>query len=197
MPSILAASCTALTLLKQEPLIATLHFLRDFLMYGGPDPPVSTYPNFDDPATDDDNNTTSSTPSRRENPPELQHAVKQLVQGHGIGENIVRRCLTGMMYSFPAGCVADASGVLLALFQILPQPSAQWTAATVGLLPVGSVAAPEQDRLSRNIGQRIQTGEIRQVRTLLQDFCAGFRRRNVAPREGLGRLEGGRFRFAG
>ncbi|KAF2235675.1 ARM repeat-containing protein [Viridothelium virens] len=194
-PSILSASCTALTLLSQEPLMATLHFLRDFLMYGGPDPPVSTYPAFDE----NDSTTTSADGSSlpRSNPPELQHAVRSLLQSNGIGESLVQRCLTGMMYSFPAGCIPDASGVLLALFQMLPTDSAAWTAGTIALLPQGSVSEPERERLSRNIGQRIQSGEVRKVRTLLQDFCAGFRRRNVAPREGLGRLEGGRFRFAG
>ena len=175
--------------------MATLHFLRDFLMYGGPDPPVSTYPTFDEGADESGDGNGPSQP--RENSAELQQAVKQLMQTNGIGENLVQRCLTGMMYSFPPGCIPDASGVLLALFQILPQPSAQWTAATIALLPPGSIAEQEKERLSRNVGQRIQSGEIRKVRTLLQDFCAGFRRRNVAPREGLGRLEGGRFRFAG
>ncbi|KAI9663048.1 MAG: Nuclear import receptor [Bathelium mastoideum] len=188
MPSVLAASCTALTLLKQEPVIATLHFLRDFLAYGGPHAPVSTHLDFDDDA---------APAAPRENPPELQRAVRDLVQVNGLGEDLVRRCLTGMMYSFPNDCVPDASGVLLALFQILPQPSAKWTADTIALLPQGSVAEQEKERLARNIGQRIESGEMRKVRTLLQDFCAGFRRRNVAPREGLGRLEGGRFRFAG
>lgn len=38
--------------------------------------------------------------------------------------------------------------------------------------------------------------DVRKVRTLLQDFTTSYRRRNVAPREGLGRLDPVRFRFS-
>ncbi|KAK3109860.1 Nuclear import receptor, partial [Teratosphaeriaceae sp. CCFEE 6253] len=43
MPSLLAAASTSLTLLKEEPVLATLHFLRDFLAYGGEDAPSSAF----------------------------------------------------------------------------------------------------------------------------------------------------------
>ena len=102
-----------------------------------------------------------------------------------------------MMYTFPADCFPDASGVLLALFQLMPNETAQWTAKTVGMLPPGSIAPAEQERLLRNIKQRIDGKEERKIRVLLQDFTNSYRRRNVAPREGLGRLEATRFRFAG
>lgn len=45
--------------------------------------------------------------------------------------------------------------------------------------------------------RRVQAGEFRKIRPLLQDFTNSYRRRNVAPREGLGRLEATRFKFAG
>ena len=45
--------------------------------------------------------------------------------------------------------------------------------------------------------RRIESGEVRRIRMLLQDFTNSYRRRNVAPREGLGRLEATKFRFAG
>ncbi|KAK5138150.1 hypothetical protein LTR08_004845 [Meristemomyces frigidus] len=182
MPPILSAASTSLTLLKEEPLIATLHFLRDFLQYGTPDMPSS---NFDE----------DGTYRNRANPPHIQAAVQALTRAEG--SNLTQRCLTGMMFSFPAGTYPDASGVLLALYTLLPGESAQWTAGTVNLLPAGSVAEEEKERLLRNVGQRVESGEVRKVRSLLQDFTGGYRRRNVAPREGLGRLEGVRFRFAG
>ena len=47
------------------------------------------------------------------------------------------------------------------------------------------------------IADKIQQNEPRKVRVLLQDFTNSYRRRNVAPREGLGRLEATRFRFSG
>ena len=182
MPPILSAASTSLTLLKEEPLMATLHFLRDVLAYGGSDAPSSHF--------DDDGSYSS-----RVNPPHIQTAVKTLILAGG--EELTQRCLTGMMYTFPADCFPDASGVLLALFQVLPAETAQWTAKTVGMLPQGSIAPQEQERLLRNIQQRIASREERKIRTLLQDFTNSYRRRNVAPREGLGRLEAGKFRFSG
>ncbi len=182
MATILKAASTSLTLLKEEPLIATLHFLRDFLAYGGEHAPASHF----DPDGQYRNNT---------NPAALQSAV--LALNLTEGEQLVQRCMTGMMYTFPPDCIPDASGVLLALFQLLPRETAGWVGTTVGMLPQGSIAPQEQERLLRNVQQRIEGGEIRKVRSLLQDFTNGYRRRNVAPREGLGRLEAVRFRFAG
>jgi transportin-3 len=182
MPPILSAASTSLTLLKEEPLIATLHFLRDFLAYGNEDAPSSSF--------DQDGQYRLQT-----NPPEVQAAVKKLASQ--AGDNIVKRCMTGMMYSFPQDCFPDASGVLLALFQLMPESTAQWIESTIMLLPQGTVSEQEKNRLGRNIGQRLQSGEIRKIRSLLQDFTNAYRRRNVAPREGLGRLEASKFKFAG
>ncbi|KAI6830757.1 ARM repeat-containing protein, partial [Hortaea werneckii] len=191
LPPILSAASTSLTLLKEEPLIATLHFLRDFLAYGSPDAPASSF----DP---------DGQYRPRPNPPELQTSVlSQLTAPSSspdtpsLGESLQQRCLTGMMFSFPADCFPDSSGVLLSLFQLLPQDSSHWIANTLHLLPPGSVAEQEKERLLRNLAQRVESGEVRKVRGLLQDFTNSYRRRNVAPREGLGRLEGGRFRFSG
>lgn len=182
MTTILSAASTSLTLLKEEPLIATLHFLRDFLAYGEVDAPSSSF--------DPDGQYRNKT-----NPAEVQEAVKTLTIQEG--DNLTQRCLTGMMYTFPADCFPDASGVILALFQLLPQQVAQWTAKTVQMLPQGSIAPQEQERLLRNIQQRIEAGEVRKIRSLLQDFTNSYRRRNVAPREGLGRLEATKFKFTG
>lgn len=183
MPSILSAASTSLTLLKEEPLIATLHFLRDFLAYGGEEAPPSGF----DP--------NDGTYKLHANPPQVQNTVKKLTADEG--ESLVQRCMTGMMYNFPQDCFPDASGVILAMFQLMPREVAQWVAKTVQMLPQGSIAPQEQERLLRNIQQRIDSGEVRKVRSLLQDFTNSYRRRNVAPREGLGRLEATKFRFSG
>lgn len=175
--SILSAANTSLTLLKEEPLIATLHFFRDFLAYGTDRNPSSSVDGFDP-----------------HNPLEVQNAVKGLLSEEG--STITQRILTGMMYSFPRDCLPDASGVLLGLFQILPEQTAGWVAGTISMLPEGSVTPQESQRLLGNIQQCVQAGEMRKVRTVLQDFTTSYRRRNVAPREGLGRLEATRFRFA-
>ena len=113
------------------------------------------------------------------------------------GEVLTQRILTGMMFSFPRDCFPDASGVLLALFEIMPQQVAIWVKGTIGMLPAGTVKAGEGERLMTSVGMKLQQGEVRKVRVLLQDFTNSYRRRNVAPREGLGRLEATRFRFNG
>lgn len=179
---IISAAISTLTLQQYAPLTATLHFLRDFLSYGTDNPNSSSF----------DARERNSQPR---NPPEIQQAVKRLVASQG--EGLVQRVLTGMMFHFPRDCFADASGVLLALFETMPQETAVWVKGTIGLLPAGTVKAGEADRLMSSIGQHIQSGEMRKVRVVLQDFSNSYRRRNVAPRDGLGRLEATRFRFSG
>ena len=199
---VISAAISTLTLQQYAPLTATLHFLRDFLSYGTNNPNSSS---FDDERRD----------SKPRNPPEIQQAVKRLI---GLqGEVLVQRVLTGMIFHFPRDCFADASGVLLALFEIMPQETSIWVKATVGMLPAGTVKNGEAEGLMNSIGQNLQSGELRKVRVRLQgrliiviysqtsrplltralDFANSFRRRNVAPREGLGRLEATRFRFSG
>ena len=178
METILLAASTSLTLLKEEPIIAILHFLRDLLGYGRNLSPSSSFDN-----------------TRHEVPPQIQARVKELIVSSGV--QLVQRIMTGMMYSFPEGCFADASGVLLDLFELMPEQIAGWVQQTVGMLPQGSITPQESERFFNNIRQRIQSGDIRMIRTVLQDFTTSYRRRNVAPREGLGRLEASRFRFSG
>ncbi|KAI9821252.1 MAG: Nuclear import receptor [Pycnora praestabilis] len=177
---VLSAALSALTLQQKEPLIATLHALRDFLGYGTPNRPTSS---FDSP----------NTPST--NSPEIQAAVKRLVAAQG--ETLVQRILTGMMFTFPSDCFPDASGVLLVMFELMPGETAGWVRSTLGMLPQGTISPQEVEKLMNSIRQRIQDGEMRKVRHLLQDFTNSYRRRNVAPREGLGRLEATKFRFSG
>ncbi|CBX90696.1 hypothetical protein IAQ61_002185 [Plenodomus lingam] len=178
METILSAACSSLVLLKEDPIIAVLHFLRDLLGYGRNSSPSSSFDN-----------------TRHDVPEQLQARVKQLVLT--AGPVLVQRIMTGMMYSFPEGCFADSSGVLLDLFELMPEQVAQWVAGTVSMLPPGSITPQESERFLNNIRQRIQTGDVRMIRTILQDFTTSYRRRNVAPREGLGRLEASRFRFSG
>jgi len=200
---IFSAALSALTLQQIDPLIATLHYYRDLLSFGFDNPPVSE---FRDPDG-----------QQYTNPPEVQAAVKQLVSSQG--QALVERVLTGMMFSFPEDCFPDASGVLMTLFELMPQEAGAWVQSTLQLLPAGSLKPGEAERLMKGISDKVQSGETRKIRVLLQgsfppfryddfrsfacvltlrpDFTNSYRRRNVAPREGLGRLEATRFRFTG
>jgi len=171
---IFQAAVSALALEQRDPLNATLHYIRDVIGYGGDNPPSS-----------------SNSP----NPADIKHAVQQLLLSNG--EMLVKQILAGMMITFPDDCFTDGSGALLGLFEIMPQQTADWVDKTVRMLPAGTVSEPEIARLMTGIRERLALGTdgLRKVRSLLQDFTNSYRRRYVAPRDGLGRLEAERFHF--
>jgi transportin-3 len=176
---IFEASIYALTLEQRDPLSSTLHFLRDLLSYGG-----------DNPASSEGLPESAAA--------SIRTIVKNLLSSHG--ENLVKQVMAGMMITFPRDCFADGSGVLLSLFELLPVQTTEWVSRTIELLPQGTVSPEEAHRLMIKIKERLESNEaggIRHVRVLLQDFTNTYRRRNVAPRDGLGQLEATRFQFAG
>ncbi|KAJ5610005.1 hypothetical protein N7510_006724 [Penicillium lagena] len=178
---IFTAGVSALTLQQVEPLIATLHYYRDLFSFAFDKPTVSEF--------------TSPEGKPYTNPPEIREAVKQLLASQGLG--LAQRVLTGMMFTFPGDCFPDASGIMMTLFELLPQETGSWLQSTLQMLPAGSIKAGEAERLLKNVSDKMQAGETRKIRALLQDFTNSYRRRNVAPRDGLGRLEATRFRFSG
>lgn len=147
---ILSAAISALVLQQQAPLQATLHYLRDFLSYGSNHPASSS---FDE-----------SHP--RPLDPAIQHTVKQLVESQG--EALVQRLLTGMMFTFPRDCLQDASGVLMSLFELMPGQAALWVQNTIGILPAGSIKTGETDRVMNSIAEKVQAGDYRRLRYVLQ-----------------------------
>ncbi|KAG6020548.1 hypothetical protein E4U41_002813 [Claviceps citrina] len=176
---IFQASIYALTLEQRDPLSSTLHFLRDLLSYGGGNPATS-----------------EKLPEAQA--AEIRSIVKSLLVAHGA--DLIKQTMAGMMITFPGDCFADGSGVILALFEIMPAETTEWVAHTIELLPLGTVSAPEAQRLVTKIKEKLSSGDaggLRHVRTLLQDFTTNYRRRNVAPRDGLGQLEAARFQFSG
>ncbi|KAG9234962.1 armadillo-type protein [Amylocarpus encephaloides] len=171
---IFRAAVSALALEQREPLNAALHYLRDVIGYGGDNPPSS-----------------SNCP----NPPEIKQKVQQLILANG--ELLVKQILAGMMITFPDDCFSDGSGALLGLFELMPQQTATWVDTTVRMLPPGTIKEAEINKLMTGIRDCLSLGRdgLRKVRSLLQDFTNVYRRRYVAPRDGLGRLEPERFHF--
>lgn len=171
---IFQAAVSALALEQRDPLNATLHYLRDVIGYGGDNPPSS-----------------SNSP----NPPEVKRIVQELILSNG--EHLVKQILAGMMITFPDDCFTDGSGALLGLFELLPQQTTAWVDKTVRMLPEGTIKEPEIERLMAGIREKLAIGPdgVRKVRSQLQDFTNTYRRRYVAPRDGLGRLEAERFQF--
>jgi transportin-3 len=180
MIPIFEASIYALTLEQRDPLSSTLHFLRDLISYAG-----------DNPASSNDTIGEAGVAQIRE-------VVRSLLLSHG--EKLIKQVMAGMMITFPRDCFADGSGILLEMFQLLPSQTTEWVAQTIQLLPQGTVSPAEAQKLITKIKERLQSNEAgtsRHVRVLLQDFTNSYRRRNVAPRDGLGQLEAARFQFSG
>jgi transportin-3 len=175
-PLLEVATNSALLLEQRAPLSPTLRYLQYIIAFGGDNPPISN----DHP-----------------NPPEVKEAVKRLLLSHG--GDLVKRVIAGMMITFPGDCIADGSAVLLGLFRLLPEQTSQWLRATLLVLPAGTITEAEIDRLEGKINTALVggAGGMSHVKSALRDFTTGYRRRFVAPRDGLGALEASRFRFSG
>jgi transportin-3 len=177
---IFEAAVAALALEQRDPLSATLHYIRDLINYGG------------------DNWAGASNASLGPAGDHIRQIVRQLLVTQG--EVLVKRIMAGMMITFPRDCFADGSGVLLGMFEILPQQTIVWVERTLRMLPEGTVTPVETNRLMSKIREKLDpsdAGGLRQVRALLQDFTNTYRRRYVAPREGLGGLEPTKFHYNG
>ncbi|KAK0714658.1 armadillo-type protein [Lasiosphaeris hirsuta] len=175
---IFQAAISALGLEKQEPISAVLHYLRDLLTYAGTNP-------------------AGSGDQVAEANVQLRHIVKQLLLVQG--EALIKQTLTGMMMTFPRDCFADGSAVLLSMFELLPAETTQWVERTIHMMPQGTISVAEANRLITKIREKLggDSSDFRTIRSLLQDFTNTYRRRYVAPRDGLGQLEAARFHFEG
>lgn len=162
LPLIFQAGLTSLSLEKFEPLISVLHFYRDLLMYGD----ANTSPN-------------SSLSNPRTNaPPEVQKAVTHLA--HAQGEALTQAVMRGLMYSFPRDCVPDASGVIMALVQLVPEKFGDWVVSTLALLPAESLPTENKQKFLDGLAGAINSGDWKKVRYTLQDFTTWYRRKNVS-----------------
>jgi transportin-3 len=149
---IFSAGLSALTLQQVDPLIATLHYYRDLLSFGFDSPSISVF-------SDQDGHPYT-------NPVEVQTAVKRLLASQG--SLFVQRVLAGMMFSFPEDCFPDASGVLMALIELMPQEFGSWLESTLQMLPAGTMKPGEAQRLMTGISDKVRSGEPRRIRALLQ-----------------------------
>lgn len=153
-----SAGLSALTLQQADPLIATLHYYRDLLSFGFESPSISNFSGPDgQPHT---------------NPVEVRNAIKELIGGQG--QLLVERVLTGMMFSFPEDCFADASGILMTLFELTPQQTGSWVQSTIERLPAGTMKPGEAERLLTSISEKIQSSESRRIRIVLQGLSDIF-----------------------
>lgn len=149
---IFSAALSSLTLQQIEPLMATLHYYHDLFSFAFDKPAVSKF--------------TASDGKVYTNPPEIQEAVKQLIASEG--QVLVQRILTGMMFTFPGECFPDASSLMMSMFELMPPEAGGWVQSTLQMLPAGTMKAGEAERLLNGISEKVQSGETRKIRALLQ-----------------------------
>lgn len=155
---IIEASLVSLDLEQTEPLISVLQFLRDLLAYGREAPPTSAY---------------------RKTPPEVRQAITAAAAR--TGEQITRRILSGLMYSFTSDCVTDSSGVIMELVELCPEAMMVWIKETLQLLPQGSISPEEAQKFLKNMESAASAKDWSKIRYTLRDFTAWYRRKNVSP----------------
>lgn len=176
---IFESAISTLAMDKREPLSATLHYLRDLLCYAGENPPTVSLD--------------------RSSYPRLRQIVHELLLSRG--DALIKQALAGMMITFPPDCVFDGSALVMSMFEIFPTQTTAWVEQTIRMLPAGTVAPVEANRLLTKIREGLQSGDSKtmqsRIRAPLQDFTSTYRRRYVAPRDGLGQLEAARFHFSG
>lgn len=171
---IFQAAVAALTLEQRDPINIALQYIRDVIGYAGENPPSSR---------------------NHPNPPHIKETVISLIIANG--EQLVKQILAGMMITFPDDCFTDGSGVLLGLFEILPQQTTDWVDKNIRIISIGTVGESEVNRLVNGIREKTALGPdgIRKVRGYLQDFSNSYRRRHVAPRDGLSLFNTDKFKF--
>ncbi|GMF69914.1 unnamed protein product [Aspergillus oryzae] len=158
-PENLPDALSALTLQQIDPLIATLHYYHDLFSFAFEKPAVSDF--------------TTSDGDPYMNPPEIREAVKQLIASQG--QVLSQRLLTGMLFSFPAECFPDASGVMMSLFDLMPQEAGAWFQSTLQMLPAGTMKAGEAERLLKGISDRTSRIPIGDEMWHLEKGWAGWR----------------------
>lgn len=173
------AATYALVLEQRDPVRSTLHFLRDLLTYGS-----------DNPASSD----TLPGPAARQ--------VRGIVQGllETQGETLIRRIMAGLAFNFHDDLYSSATGALASMLEMMPAPSMVWIRRSLEMLPAGTVTPDELNKLMGKIQEQLQIGSgaaFRQIRRIVDEFAFQYRRRHVAPRDGLGPLEPTRFRYEG
>jgi transportin-3 len=132
--------------------MAVLHYYHDLFSFAFDKPAVSSF--------------TAPDGKAYSNPPEVQEAVKQLIASQG--PVLVQRILTGMMFTFPGECFPDASSLMMSLFELMPPEAGSWVQSTLQMLPAGTMKAGEAERLLKGISDKVQSGETRKIRALLQ-----------------------------
>ena len=175
--STIEAATYALVLEQREPIKAILWFLRDVFSYGTDNPARS--------------NLKGDVPQDVER--QFRGAIVQLLNANG--DMLVKRLLAGLVFNFDPDCYSDTTGVISTILEVVPQQGMTWLKNALEFLPPNTVAPDDATRLLSKVQEQLQAQNMRQVRIFIDGFASNYRRRHVAPREGLG--EAARFKYEG
>ena len=172
---IFEAASYSLVLEQKEPVQETLNFLRDLLKCGSDNPASS--PNF-----------------APEQPAQFRTIILQLVTTHG--EPLMKQIITGLVFWFHSDCYSPATGVIVEMLQILPEQTMVWLKGSLELLETLSPA--EMTQLLKKVHDHVEQGghqSMRQIRSTIDSFAYNYRRRHVAPRDGLEQVAEASFQY--
>lgn len=170
---IFTAACSALVLEQERPVTQVLRYFGDLLSYGTNHP-----------------NSSQLSPQQSTQAAQTKNRSSIIGLASAQGETLVQRIMDGMMFTFPRDCLQDAANVLLSLFELDARQTAFWIKTTLDLLPASNFKAGEREKLLAAVQDKMETGQTYKIRTVLQDFTTSYRRRHVAPRDGLRGLIG-------
>jgi transportin-3 len=128
LPTIVQAALVALSIELENPLLAVLHFLRDFLGYA-----VGHVP----------------SAMQSEVPPEMRDAIRNMIGIHG--SEMCSLIISGMIFTFPRDCVLDGAGALMTLIEMSPQASVVWISNSLAMLPAENLSPDERSRFISHI----------------------------------------------
>jgi transportin-3 len=174
---IFEATSYVLVLEQRNPLTAALDFMRDLLTWGS-------------------NNPASSNKLPAELLAQFRTIILQLVSTHG--EALMKQIITGLVFRFHGDCYSSATGVIVEMLQIMPDRTMVWLKGSLELLD--TLSPTEMTQLLTKVHEQLGQGgpqAMRQIRGAVDTFAYNYRRRHVAPRDGLDQVETASFRYTG
>lgn len=155
------AAMLALNLHEYDPVMSSLQYLQDLFDYGSKYPQSELYQVI---------------------PDSVRNIILNLAAQKG--NLLASKLILNQISSFPGGTIADAAELMLEIMQLVPaELAASWVESTLSQLPSGSVSEAEKTKLVTQVSRALNSGDFKQIKTLINDFTTWYSRRNLAHRD--------------
>lgn len=122
----------------------------------------------------------SSPSSSRVNSPRITANEATIVKAQFVEhDTFLSLVLQGVIYSIPPEVYSDAAGVIKALAMFCPQESVLWFSKAVSGL---DMSPAEMQKTVTDFSTVVSGGNWNRISSIVLDFTAAFRRKNVTPR---------------